>query len=150
MRPDLAIYWTLGNFQKLLATINLPKSLTFLGKFFKVVKIYHFGQVLWAFGDFFWSHCGKLTIKHSSTLICFLRTSVARQLYVHRVGLEPRTIGLGRLRAIHRPHSRYPYIYCKIVLRYDNKRKRSQDGSLKNNRAYLPEPKTRENENNNN
>ena len=32
--PDSAIYWTLGNFSKLLATISLPKSLTFLGDLF--------------------------------------------------------------------------------------------------------------------
>ena len=31
--PDWAIYWTLGHFLKPLATINLPKSLTFLGIF---------------------------------------------------------------------------------------------------------------------
>ena len=31
-----------GNFLKPLATINLPKSLTFLGNFCKGVKIYHF------------------------------------------------------------------------------------------------------------
>ena len=40
--PDLAIYWTMGNFQMLLATINLPKSPTFLGIFRKGDKIYHF------------------------------------------------------------------------------------------------------------
>ena len=28
------IYWTLGNFSKPLAAINLPKSPTFLGNFF--------------------------------------------------------------------------------------------------------------------
>ena len=39
--PDWAIYWTLGNFLKPLATINLPKSPTFLGNFCKGVKIYH-------------------------------------------------------------------------------------------------------------
>ena len=61
--PDWAIYWTLGNFLKPLATINLPKSPTFLGKFWKGVKIFHisseitFGQLLQTFGDFFWSHC---------------------------------------------------------------------------------------------
>ena len=38
----LRIYWTLGNFLKALATINLPKSPTFLGNFCKGVKIYHF------------------------------------------------------------------------------------------------------------
>ena len=37
-----AIYWTLGNFGKPLATINLPKSPTFFGKFCKGVKIYYF------------------------------------------------------------------------------------------------------------
>ena len=55
--PDLAIFWTLGNFLKPLATINLPKSPTFLGKFCKCVKIFHFsceiifGELLYTFGD---------------------------------------------------------------------------------------------------
>ena len=50
--PDWAIFCTLANISKPLATINLPKSLTFLGKFCKGVKIYHssneiiFGQLL--------------------------------------------------------------------------------------------------------
>ena len=50
--PDWAIYWTLGNFLKPLATIDLPKFPTFLGIFCKGVKIYHlsseiiFGQLL--------------------------------------------------------------------------------------------------------
>ena len=57
--PDFAIYWTLGNFLRPLATINLPKSPTFLRKFCEVVKINHFtgkiiiGQLSWTFGDFF-------------------------------------------------------------------------------------------------
>ena len=38
MWPDWVIYWTFGNFLKPLATINLPKSLTFLGIFVKVSK----------------------------------------------------------------------------------------------------------------
>ena len=42
--PDLAIFWTLGNFLKPLAAINLPKSPTFLGKFCKGVKIFHFSS----------------------------------------------------------------------------------------------------------
>ena len=42
--PDWAIYWTLGNFLKPLATINLPKSPTFSGNFCKGVKIYHFSS----------------------------------------------------------------------------------------------------------
>ena len=36
--PDWAIYWTYGKFLKPLATINLPKSPTFLGIFVKVSK----------------------------------------------------------------------------------------------------------------
>ena len=40
--PDLVIYCTLGNFKKLLSTINLLKSHTFLWNFCKGVKIYHF------------------------------------------------------------------------------------------------------------
>ena len=34
--------WTLGHFLKPLATINLPKSPTFLASFCEGVKIYHF------------------------------------------------------------------------------------------------------------
>ena len=40
--PDWAIFGTLGNFLKPLATINLPKPPTFLGNFCKGVKIYLF------------------------------------------------------------------------------------------------------------
>ena len=42
--PDWAIYWTLGNFSKHLATINLPKSPTFLGNFCKGVKLFNFSS----------------------------------------------------------------------------------------------------------
>ena len=42
--PDWAIYWTLGNFVKPLSTINLSKSLTFLGNFCKGVIIFHFSS----------------------------------------------------------------------------------------------------------
>ena len=58
--PDWGIYWTLGNFLKPLAPINLPKSSTLLGNICKGVKIYHFSLEIyfWAepnqtFGDFF-------------------------------------------------------------------------------------------------
>ena len=50
--PDLAIFWTLGNFLKHLATINLPQFSPFLGNYCKGVKIIHsssetiFGQLL--------------------------------------------------------------------------------------------------------
>ena len=42
MWPDWAIYWTLGKFLMHLAKNNLPKSPTFLGNFWKGVKIYQF------------------------------------------------------------------------------------------------------------
>ena len=57
--PDSAIFCILGNFLKPLATINLPKSLTFLGNICKGVKIYHFSseiilrELLQTFGDFY-------------------------------------------------------------------------------------------------
>ena len=57
--PDWEIYWTLGNFLKPLATINLSISPTFLGNFCKGLRIYHcsseiiFWQLLQTFGDFF-------------------------------------------------------------------------------------------------
>ena len=56
--PNLAIYWTLGNFLKPLATINLLRSATSLGNFCVGAKILNFssetifGQLLWTFGDF--------------------------------------------------------------------------------------------------
>ena len=40
--PDWALYRTLDNFLKPLATINLPQFPTFVGNFCKGVKIYHF------------------------------------------------------------------------------------------------------------
>ena len=60
--PDWAIYWTLGNFLKPLATFNLLKSPTSLGNFCKDVKIYHFpseiilGNFYRYLAIFFWSH----------------------------------------------------------------------------------------------
>ena len=50
--PDWAIYWTLWNFSKPLAAINLPKSPTFLGNFFEGVKNYHF-LVISFLGNFY-------------------------------------------------------------------------------------------------
>ena len=52
-----------GQLFKAFATINLPKSATFLSIFCKGIKIFNisseiiFGQILQTFGDFFWSHC---------------------------------------------------------------------------------------------
>ena len=41
---DWAIYWTLDNFLKPLATINLPKLSTFNGNFSKGVEIFTFSS----------------------------------------------------------------------------------------------------------
>ena len=46
MRPDWAIYWTLGKFLKPLGTINLPKSLTVLGNLGEGVKIYFSSEII--------------------------------------------------------------------------------------------------------
>ena len=53
--PDWAIYWTLGNFSKPLATINLPKSPTFLGNCHFLVKSF-LGNFYGHLAIFFWSH----------------------------------------------------------------------------------------------
>ena len=59
MWPDLAIYWTLGNFSKPVAIISLSKSLTFLGNFCEGVKIVQsfLGKFYRHFATFDWSHC---------------------------------------------------------------------------------------------
>ena len=68
MWPDWAIFYTLGNFSKPLATISLPKYLTFLGNFCKGVKIYHFsseiifGQLYRHLAIFIWAHWLRSTV----------------------------------------------------------------------------------------
>ena len=81
--PDWAIYWTLGNFSKLLATINLTKSPTFLGNFWKGVKNYHFlmksflGNFYRHLAIFFWSHWSKLQTSSIYLPITFLRKNLS-------------------------------------------------------------------------
>ena len=50
---DWAIYCTLGNFSKPVATIILSKWPTFLGNFWKGVKIFHFSSEI-ILGNFHW------------------------------------------------------------------------------------------------
>ena len=50
----------MGKFEKPLATINLPKSPTFLGNFCKGVKIYHFWATFVDIRQFFSGHSGYL------------------------------------------------------------------------------------------
>ena len=57
--PDWAIFCTLANFFKPLATISLPKSLTFLGNFCKGVNIHHFSSEI-ILGNFY-RHWGFLS-----------------------------------------------------------------------------------------
>ena len=74
MRPDWAIYWTLGSFSKPLETIILSKSPIFLGNFCKDVKIFNFsseiifGQLLYTFGDFLLVTLG-MTSNHRGDVI---------------------------------------------------------------------------------
>ena len=49
---QITIYWTVGNFLKPSATINLPKSPTFLGIFCKGVKVFNF-SFEFILGNFF-------------------------------------------------------------------------------------------------
>ena len=89
MGPDWAIYWSLGNFLKPLATINLSKSPTFLGNFCKGVKIIHFSseitfrQLFQTFVNFFlvtllttisgpYYTIGQVTGKIHTTLVAYL------------------------------------------------------------------------------
>ena len=71
----ITIVTRLGNLLDFLATINLPKSLTFLSNFCKGVKIYRFssaiifGQLLQTFGDFF-----LITLVITGILIVYLRS----------------------------------------------------------------------------
>ena len=70
MWPDWAIFCTLGNFFKPLATISLAKSLTFLGNFCKGVKISFFQwNIFWAtFTDIWRFFLVTLQIKVSDYL----------------------------------------------------------------------------------
>ena len=68
--PELAIFCTLGNFLQPFATMNLPKSPTFLGNFSKGAKIIHFSNEI-IFGNFYrhlaifiWSRCSLPTMQH--------------------------------------------------------------------------------------
>ena len=76
MWPDWAIFWTLGNFLKALATINLPQSSPFLVDFCEGVKIIHFcsetifGHLLYSFGDFYLATLIRMQSAKSLELIC--------------------------------------------------------------------------------
>ena len=82
--PDRAIYLTLGNFLKRLATINLPKSHTFLSNFLKVSKSIiclvksFLGNFYGHLAIFFWSLCSpcksvNVVIQISASILRFDR-----------------------------------------------------------------------------
>ena len=87
--PDWAIFLTLGYFLRPLATINLPKSLTFLGIFVKVSKSILFlvksflGNFYRHLAIFIWSHCCELKMYSVVRLIWF-RLLVNRLHELHR------------------------------------------------------------------
>ena len=77
MWPDWAIYWTLVNFSKPVATISLPKSPTFVDNFCKGAKIYHFWATFIDIWRLFTGHtddhdddCGKSELKDGQRLFC--------------------------------------------------------------------------------
>ena len=78
MWPDWAIFWTLGNCSKPLATINLPKSLTFLAIFVKVSKSIIFlvksclGNFYRHLAIFFKSHCFLFSFTFFQSFVMFL------------------------------------------------------------------------------
>ena len=72
MWPDWVIYWTLGNFSKLLASINLSKSRTFYAIFVKVSKSLIFAVVC-CWKQIIWLSFGiKMFIFSLTLLINFL------------------------------------------------------------------------------
>ena len=98
--PDWAIYWTLGNFLKPLATINLPTSPTLSGNFCKVVKFFNstseiiFGRLLQTFGDFL---LVTLTLPHKCDLQkCTIHCSfgLTVEIYIRSFTLLPDFCGL--------------------------------------------------------
>ena len=77
--PDWAIYWTLGNFSKPLATINLPNSSTFFGNFVKVSKSLIFlmksflGNFYRNLATFYWSHWWATAIETAMVGVVLLQ-----------------------------------------------------------------------------
>ena len=76
--------WSLGNFLKTLATINLPKSSTFLSNFCKGVKIFNFsseiifGQLLWNLAIFS-GHTGGIRMRLQQRMDgCSIDLSIVR------------------------------------------------------------------------
>ena len=75
--PDWAIYSTLGNFFKPLATINLPQSSPFLGNYFKGVKSFIFlvkpflGNFYKHLAIFIWSHCRRWRLVSAKMVSCW-------------------------------------------------------------------------------
>ena len=90
VRPDWAIYWTLGNNSKPVATIILPKLPTLLGNFCKVAKIFHFsseiifGQLLQTFGDFY-----LVTLLSTATKLEFGFFTISTNASFHFILLLP-------------------------------------------------------------
>ena len=90
MRPDRAIFCTLGNHSKPVATIFLPKLPTLLGNFCKCVKIYHFSseiifrQLLSTFGDFL-----LVTLKRSRNILRALFLPYSNICLLHRLLQRP-------------------------------------------------------------
>ena len=85
--PDLAIYWTSGNFLKPLATINLPKSPPFLGNFCKVSKSFIF--LVKPFLGYFYRHLAIFNWSHwAGALVFTFIISLDHLLYLIPIFVE--------------------------------------------------------------
>ena len=90
--PDWAIFCTLVNHSKLVATIILPKLTTLLGNFYKGVKIIHFsieiiyGQLLLTMGDFYLVTLpcpeGSFIYLECKLLLCYCPFREMRYIYL--------------------------------------------------------------------
>ena len=94
--PDLAIYWTLGNFLKPLATIHLPKSPTVLGNFCEGVKnlsYFYWNHFCATFIDIWWffsghTACnGKFGSNYQSRGLRFTIGQSDKQNFRHKITL---------------------------------------------------------------
>ena len=82
---DWAIYWTLGNFSKPKATINLPKSSTFLGDFWGLKSLIFLVKSFWATFIDIWRFFSGHTARHhrhfSLGLLATLFSNISFFLY---------------------------------------------------------------------
>ena len=89
--PDWAIFWTLGNLLKPLATINLPQFSPFLSNLCKGVKSIHFssetflGNFYRHLAIFIWSQCHSFNCATTATLKLFDKVTATFHCIDHKL-----------------------------------------------------------------